>query len=344
MNRKLFTIPATLLMTVSLAACSSNGNKTSQPAGNSMNPTLTSSVINKAMEKALKQAESSGNQQEVLALLGQIQGRNPNDAIVATRYARALREDDQINMAIRTLTPFMQGHNSHAEAVTEMAMTQLALGDFIMAENYAAQAIDLDPNSARAYLALGTAQDAQRRHQDAEISFRQGLKHWKGAPSPILNNLALNLASQGHLEEALSLLEKAKKLAPQRMELERNRRIIATLLETTGPRPPAPSAKPMKGNINENAVEKTNAEDNDAPSAASLNEANIKKENVPKPQTTPKKKLLSNQKLKKGVVADVEDVPKTEKIKAPSYQAESETNQSSMKTNLKNLNLKKINQ
>jgi hypothetical protein len=28
------------------------------------------------------------------------------------------------------------------------------------------------------------------------------------------------------------------------MDLERNRRIIATLLETTGPRPPAPAAKP----------------------------------------------------------------------------------------------------
>ena len=62
------------------------------------------------------------------------------------------------------------------------------------------------------------------------------MKHWKGDSTPILNNLALNLASQGHLEEALSLIEKAQKMAPGRMDLERNRRIIATLLETTGGR------------------------------------------------------------------------------------------------------------
>ncbi|MCI5061227.1 MAG: hypothetical protein MRY79_09215 [Alphaproteobacteria bacterium] len=209
-----------------------------------MQPNLTTKTIDRAMEKALAQAEQAGNSQEVLSILAQVHGRNPSDPIVATRYARALREDDQINAAARILEPFLQGDKQNKEAITEMAMVQLALGDHGKAELYAQNAINLDEKNARAYLALGTAQDAQKRHQDAEISFREGLRHWKGDPSPILNNLALNLASQGHLEEALSLLEKAKKLSPHRMELERNKRIISTLLETTDKRPPAPEAKP----------------------------------------------------------------------------------------------------
>lgn len=242
MHSKLFSLPI-LLSVLLLAACASG---TSQPAtsSSSMQPSLKSTAIDKAMEKALAQAEASGNKQEILALLGQVHNRNPKDAAVATRYAIALREDEQINAAVRTLTPFTKGNQKNAASITEMAMTQLALGDFKAAESYALEATEMDTRDARAYLALGTAQDAQSRHQEAEVSFRKGVKYWKGDPSPILNNLALNLASQGHLEESLALINKAQKISPGRMELERNRRIISTLLETTGPRPPAPSDKP----------------------------------------------------------------------------------------------------
>jgi Flp pilus assembly protein TadD len=243
MNRKslaVFLVTSTLL----LSACAGGTTTTAQQPASTMNPNLQTSAIDRAMEKALAQAEASGNSQEILAILGQVHRRSPEDAIVATRYGRALREDDQIKAAIRTLEPFTDGKKVNVEATTEMAMAQLAMGDFQAAEDYATRATQMDPKNARAYLALGTAQDAQGRHQDAEVAFREGVRHWQGDPSPILNNLALNLASQGHLEEALSLLKKAQKAAPNRIELERNRRIIATLLETTGPRPPAPTKKP----------------------------------------------------------------------------------------------------
>lgn len=242
MNRKFITT-ALLLSTLLIAACAS-GTTQQQQATTTMNPRLKSASIDKAMESALAQAEASGNKQEVLAILGQVHKRNPKDPIVATRYAHALREDEQIKAAIRTLEPYTGKENANIEATTEMAMAQLALGDYEAAESYAGKATQMNEGNARAYLALGTAQDALGRHQDAEVSFRQGVRYWKGDPSPILNNLALNLASQGHLEEALSLIKKAQKVSPGRMELERNRRIITTLLETTGPTPPAPDKKP----------------------------------------------------------------------------------------------------
>jgi Flp pilus assembly protein TadD len=133
-----------------------------------------------------------------------------------------------------------------------MAMVHLGLGQYADAQSAAQKAIDLDPEQARAFLALGTAQDALGDHASAEKSFRQGLNIWKGDPAPILNNLALNLASQGNIDEALAVLDRARKLSPGRMEIERNYRIISTLNEDKigKPKPasavsaPVPPAKP----------------------------------------------------------------------------------------------------
>ncbi len=232
---------ALVISTITLGACASSQTA---PPSSSMEPALHTSSIDKAMEKALKEAEANGNRQQILATLRQVHSRNPKDAVVAARYARALRDDDQIKAASRVLSSFTKGDKSNELALTEMAMTKLAEGDFASAESYAADVLSMNDKNARAYLALGTAQDAQGNHEAAEKSFRQGLRYWEGDATPIMNNLALNLASQGHLEEALTLIEKALEESPRRMDLERNRRIIATLLETTGPRPPAPAAKP----------------------------------------------------------------------------------------------------
>lgn len=203
-----------------------------------------SDKIDKGTEEMLKAAESVGNKQEMIAILKRIYNAHPDDPAVAVRYARILREDDQIAAAERILTPFTQGAKTNEDALTEMAMTQLALGEFEEAEKFAQKAIDKDDKNARAYLALGTAQDGQAKHEEAELAFREGIKHWKGDATPIMNNLALNLASQGHLQQALTLIETAQAKAPHRMDLERNRRIIATLLETAGPSAPAPGTKP----------------------------------------------------------------------------------------------------
>jgi len=201
-------------------------------------------AIPKSTEALLAEANRAGDKQEALAILNKIYVEHPKDPVVAVRYGRLLREDDQIKAAEKVLKPYTRGNNANDLALTEMAMTQIALGDFEEAENYARGATALNEKNARAYLALGTALDAQKKHQPAEIAFREGMKHWKGDPTPIMNNLALNLASQGHLQEALSLIEKALEKNPHRMDLERNRRIIATLLETTGPRAPTPPKKP----------------------------------------------------------------------------------------------------
>ena len=230
-----------------LSACASGGGyetARANQANSSAKPVLESERVSPQLKAALSTAEANGDTKQVIAILEEIVKADPNDAIMATRYARELREEDQLNKATRILRPYVEVPKPHYEALTEMAMINLAQGDYASAKNYALKSTVINPKNARGFLALGTAQDALKDHANAEQSFRQGLKYWKGDPAPILNNLALNLASQGHLQESLSLLERAVEISPKRMELERNRRIISTLLETSSPMAPSPSAKP----------------------------------------------------------------------------------------------------
>ena len=227
------------LMAVSVLALSACGTTANTAGSAAARP---AGSVDSAIEKALNQAEAAGDTQQSLVLLEQVYQRNPNNAVVATRFARALREDEQLNKARLVLSKHVSGDDVDTETVTEMAMVHLGLGQYKEAEKYAREAVVLNDKNGRAYLALGTALDAQNYHEQAEVAFRRGLDNWKGDPAPILNNLALNLASQGHLEESLGVLDKARKLSPRRTEIERNYRIISTLQETAVPAATSPAA------------------------------------------------------------------------------------------------------
>jgi len=210
---------------IALSACST----TSETAN--MSDQSGASRVDSILDRAAREAKASGNKVEALALVEQIYNRNKDDAALATGFAQALREDNQLNRARQIVYPFTEGEKAFPDAVTELAMIQLALGQYKEAELTARRAIELDPDQGRPFLALGTALDAQNYHEQAEVAFRRGLDKWKGDAAPILNNLALNLASQNKLDQAVAILEKAKEEFPGRLEIERNLRIISTLRE-----------------------------------------------------------------------------------------------------------------
>ena len=112
-----------------------------------------------------------------------------------------------------------------------MSMIALGLGNYDLAEKYAKEAVIQDPTDHFAFQNLGIALDAKEMHPEAERAFRKALENWEGDPTTIMNNLALNLATQGFIDEAIEILEKAKALSPDRIEIERNLRIIRTLNE-----------------------------------------------------------------------------------------------------------------
>lgn len=211
---------------LALGACSttSDPNAISQDGSGS-------SRVDSILERAAREAKASGNTVETATILEQVYSRNQDDPAVATSFGQALREDEQFTRARQVLYPFTEGKNAYPDAVMELAMVQLSLGQYKEAELTSRKAVELDPNSGRAYLALGTALDAQNYHEQAEVAFRRGIDKWKGDPAPIMNNLALNLASQNKLDQAIDMLKKAKEISPNRIELERNLRIVSTLKE-----------------------------------------------------------------------------------------------------------------
>lgn len=213
---------------VALSACESSSVRQDRE--------LRTSKIDTALERAAYNAAARGEDESSLALLERMYKRNSSDPVAAAKYASALRRSDYLNRAAIVLRPFASADDAVAAIKNEYAAIQLGLGNYSTAEEFSQQAILMEPENFRAYHHLGIALDAQGMHKEAERAFRKGLDHWQGDPTSIMNNLALNLATQGHTEEAMSILEKALSVAPKRTELQRNLRIISTLEEVNAPR------------------------------------------------------------------------------------------------------------
>jgi Flp pilus assembly protein TadD len=191
-----------------------------------------SEMLDNALMRAADQTTANGMTAEGIKLLETIYKRNPQDPQAAIRYARGLRELNEIAKASVVLEPFAKDVNAPAALRLEYAAIQLEAGRYEIAENTAREVVKQDATSGFAYHLLGTALDAQGLHPAAEAAFRSALENWTGDPVPVMNNLALSLTAQQKLDEAADILVKAKEIDPTRMEIERNLRIVNALRET----------------------------------------------------------------------------------------------------------------
>ncbi len=194
-------------------------------------PSNVSQRIDTAIEKAAIDASQKGSMTGALIALEKQYKRNSDDPATALAYARGLRQANHLNRASMVLSNFAQTEETYPGIKTEMSMIELGLGNYNSAEKYAKEAVAQNPEDYHAYQNLGITLDAKEMHPEAERAFRKGLEHWQGNPTTIMNNLALNLATQGFIDEAIEILERAKSLSPDRIEIERNLRIIRTLNE-----------------------------------------------------------------------------------------------------------------
>lgn len=236
------TIIKTLLIgvaTLSLAACATSSQRIT--ASNN----AYDDKINAALERAADQADREGESAGSVVLMERLYKRDPKSPENALKYAHALRNNGDMQKAVMVLQPFANDKNAGPATLTEFATINLNMAKYPAAEQYARRAITADETAYKAYQVLGISLDAQTKYKDAEAAFRKGLDIWKGDPIPVMNNLALNLTNQERLDEALEIMERAKAAAPDRVEVERNLRIIRTLNESASGRPaPKPGAKP----------------------------------------------------------------------------------------------------
>lgn len=232
-NKKILMLGCVL----ALGACQTSGSTVNTPQDRA-------TKIDNAMQRAALSANRSGDTNRSLQVLERIYKRKSDNEQAAIDYAGALRKNDYVNRAAIVMEPFATSKTASSAAKTEFSAIMLAKGDYNQAERSAQQAILKDENNATAYHYLGIALDAQSLHEEAERAFRKALELWEGDPTSIMNNLALNLASQGHLDEAAEILQKARDVSPNRTEIERNLRIVTALQQSNGTPVPKPSKKP----------------------------------------------------------------------------------------------------
>lgn len=223
---------------LALGACATSG-----PDAAGARKDARSAQVEKALENAMVTAAEKAGQP--LPALERDYKRNSKNPEVAMAYARALREDEQLNKAVIVLSPFARESEASSPVLSEFAAIQLAIGDYETAETFARKAILKDAKNFRAYQVLGIALDGRGYSKQAEVAFRKGLDLWEGDPTTIMNNLALNLVSQGELDEASQILQRAAAAAPNRPEIERNLRIVTALQQQPGP-PRAAAKLPKK--------------------------------------------------------------------------------------------------
>ncbi len=234
---KYHTLTLCIAATALLGACGQTTNSTKD---------LKTSQIDAVFERAVQDARNQGNINKSLAVMGKMYKRDSNNPVTATKYAKMLREADYLNRAAIILSPFAHAEDSTSDVLEEFTAVQLELGRYNTAEEFGQKAILKNAEAYKAYHYLGIALEAQGMHEEAERSFRKGLEFWEGDPAPIMNNLALNLASQGFLKEATDILERAAAIAPNRQDIERNLRIVNALKQTGEYNAPKPSKKPAE--------------------------------------------------------------------------------------------------
>jgi Flp pilus assembly protein TadD len=203
---------------LSLGACSS---------GNEGAPATSVSGQSKPVDQALMY----GEKRESFDSIERLYNAKPEDELIASRYAKVLRESGDIKKAKTVLDKVTGKGTAPTLAYTELAALNLETGNFPGAEDASRKAIKIDQGNYRAWHILGISLDAQQKHPEAQTAFEKALSMWKGDAVPVMNNLALNLAAQGYTDKALEMLYAAKKKDPNRVEIERNIRIIRTLNE-----------------------------------------------------------------------------------------------------------------
>lgn len=207
---------------LTLSACGSGDPSAANAPGTSVSSQKAPSVTDKAI--------LYGEKRESFSTIERLYLASPNDELTAARYAKVLRESGDIKKAKTVLDKITKG-GAPTLAFTEAAALSLETGNFETAESSARKAIKADEGNYRAWHILGISLDAQQKHPEAQVAFEKALSIWKGDAVPVMNNLALNLAAQGQTDKALAMLQEAKKKDPDRVEIERNIRIIRTLNE-----------------------------------------------------------------------------------------------------------------
>lgn len=194
-------------------------------------PTDTKTLIEQAMSRAIKdEAQSASSVKEQVAYYKKLHSLNPGNIDNAMHYATALRKAGRAQEALYILLPFKEtGKTLPNTYLTELAATRLSLGNIEKANTLLESVLNKDSSNPRANHLMGIVQDSYGQHDKAEEHYKIALKKWDSDPTALLNNIALNQAHRGQIEQAVATLYQAATISPNRVEIRENLAILQSL-------------------------------------------------------------------------------------------------------------------
>lgn len=196
---------------------------------------------------AAADAMSQGKTEEAFIHYEKLYQRDSRNPDVAVNYAQLLRRTGKAGQAVSILAPFAEGKRKDSSRAplpmikNEYAAALIETGKFDVAQSTLAQVLQDTAATdfyADAHHLMGVSLDAQGQHKDAEQHFRDALETWTGDKTSVMNNLALNLASQAEFDESLLLLRKAQLMSPEKTEIARNIQLVSDLRDAVIPKAP----------------------------------------------------------------------------------------------------------
>jgi Flp pilus assembly protein TadD len=205
-------------------------------------------MTERRLATAAADAIAQGRTEEALANYERLYARNKSDTGIVLNYAQLLRKSGRNEQALKILKPLAANSRGSDFGKTPASLIRNEYAAALISAGQYGEAVTVldkvlaNPKAQDFYPDAnhleGIALDAQGQHKDAEPYFRRALETWHGDASAVMNNLALNLASQGNFDEALTLLRRAQVMDPAKTEIAKNIDIVAGLRAAVVPKPP----------------------------------------------------------------------------------------------------------
>lgn len=126
----------------------------------------------------------------------------------------ALLKSDRIDESVAFYRRAIEANPRSAKAHLAMGLAMTRQGRRREAADYYLKTLEIDPRSGQAYNNLGMWHDAEGRLEEAEACFRRSIETGPGSYQA-RNNLGMTLAKQGRIEEAAESFESALEIYPR---------------------------------------------------------------------------------------------------------------------------------
>lgn len=164
-------------------------------------------AISGALGDAAAAAQETFEYQVAAGHYQRLYNREPDNIDALIGLARNLRYSGSVNQGLKAIRAGLRTHGDTVGLLLELAKGQVAGSMYADASDTIAKARRLDPGNWETYAVSGILKDRGGDIDGAQAEYRKALDISPGN-SAVLNNLALSLAQQGKLAEAIMILKK----------------------------------------------------------------------------------------------------------------------------------------